>query len=170
MFDHSRTRFHDKNLQKKAAQHFHCAVSKVFDKVKSVALWSANIRKLAKDHKDYGSAATLIYTWPLTHIYTWPLTHIYTWPLTHIYTWSLTHIYTWTLTHIYTWPLTHIYTWPLTLLAWYRHFSEKWRGVKLVLWAQTSSLSEMMLSCKCCPHITRRTGKLSTLTYNRKNR
>ena len=36
---------------KKAAQHFHCAVSKVFDRVKSVALWSANIRKLAKDHK-----------------------------------------------------------------------------------------------------------------------
>jgi hypothetical protein len=25
--------------------------------VKSVALWSANIRKLAKDHKGYGSAA-----------------------------------------------------------------------------------------------------------------
>ena len=24
---------------KKAAQHFHCAVSKVFDRVKSVALW-----------------------------------------------------------------------------------------------------------------------------------
>ena len=38
---------------KKAAQHFHCAVSKVFDRVKSVALWSANIRKLAKDHKGY---------------------------------------------------------------------------------------------------------------------
>jgi hypothetical protein len=31
---------------------------KVFDRVKSVALWSANIRKLAKDHKGYGSAAT----------------------------------------------------------------------------------------------------------------
>ena len=56
MFDRSRTPFHDKNLQKK---HFHCAVSKVFDRVKSVALWSANIRKLAKDHKGYGSAATL---------------------------------------------------------------------------------------------------------------
>ena len=42
---------------KKAAQHFHCAVSKVFDRVKFVALWSANIRKLAKDHKGYGSAA-----------------------------------------------------------------------------------------------------------------
>jgi predicted sugar kinase len=41
---------------KKAAQHFHCAVSKVFDRVKSVALWFANIRKLAKDHKGYGSA------------------------------------------------------------------------------------------------------------------
>ena len=43
---------------KRVAQHFHCAVSKVFDRVKSVALWSANIRKLAKDHKGYGSAAT----------------------------------------------------------------------------------------------------------------
>ena len=42
---------------KKAAQDFHRAVSKVFDRVKSVALWSANIRKLAKDHKGYGSAA-----------------------------------------------------------------------------------------------------------------
>jgi hypothetical protein len=42
---------------KKAAQHFHCAVSKVFDRVKCVALWSANIRKLAKDHKGHGSAA-----------------------------------------------------------------------------------------------------------------
>ena len=40
---------------KKAAQHFHCALSKVFDGVKSVALWFTNIRKLAKDHK--GSAA-----------------------------------------------------------------------------------------------------------------
>jgi hypothetical protein len=33
------------------------AVSQIFDRVKSVALWSANIRKLAKDHKGYGSAA-----------------------------------------------------------------------------------------------------------------
>jgi hypothetical protein len=39
----------------KVAQLFHCAVSKVFDRVKSVALWSANIRKLTKDHKGYGS-------------------------------------------------------------------------------------------------------------------
>jgi hypothetical protein len=42
---------------KKAAQDFHRAVSKVFDRVKSVALWSANIRKLTKDHTGYGSAA-----------------------------------------------------------------------------------------------------------------
>ena len=42
---------------KKAAQHFHCAFSKVFDRVKSVALWAANIRKLAKNHMGYGSAA-----------------------------------------------------------------------------------------------------------------
>jgi hypothetical protein len=33
------------------------AVSQIFDRVKSVALWSANIRKLAKDHKSYGSTA-----------------------------------------------------------------------------------------------------------------
>ena len=44
---------------KKVAQHFHCTVSKV---VKSVALWSANIRKLAKEqvHKGYGSAAMVV--------------------------------------------------------------------------------------------------------------
>ena len=52
MLDRSRTRFHEKN-SKKAAQDFHRAVSKVFDRVKSVALWSAHIRKLAKDHKGY---------------------------------------------------------------------------------------------------------------------
>ena len=56
MFARSRTRFHDFFLQKSGCQ-FHCAVSKVFDRVKSVALWFANIRKLAKDHKDYGSEA-----------------------------------------------------------------------------------------------------------------
>jgi len=50
---------------KKAVQLFHSAVSKVFDRVKSVALWAANIRKLAKDHKGYGSAANLNYN----HIY-----------------------------------------------------------------------------------------------------
>jgi hypothetical protein len=43
---------------KKAAQDFHCAVLKVFDRVKSVALWSAKIRKVAQDHKGYGSAAS----------------------------------------------------------------------------------------------------------------
>jgi hypothetical protein len=36
------------------------AVSQIFDRVKSVALWSANIH-MAKDHKGYGSAAT---QWP----------------------------------------------------------------------------------------------------------
>ena len=59
MFDRSRTRFHDK-ICNKAAQDFHRAVSKVFDRVKSVALWSANIRKLVKDHKGYGSAASVM--------------------------------------------------------------------------------------------------------------
>jgi hypothetical protein len=46
---------------KKVAQDFHLAVSKVFDRVKSVALLSANIRKLTKDHKGYGSAASTKY-------------------------------------------------------------------------------------------------------------
>ena len=50
---------------KTAAQHFHCAVSNVFDSVKSIALWSANIRTLAKDHKGYGSAATIAPSEPL---------------------------------------------------------------------------------------------------------
>ena len=44
---------------KKAGLHFHCAVSKVFDRVKSVAPWSENIRKLVKDHKGYGSTANV---------------------------------------------------------------------------------------------------------------
>ena len=67
MFDRSRTRFHDNNLQKRGAT-FHCAFSKIFDRVKSVALWSANIRKLTKDHKGYGSAAILTYTWRCENI------------------------------------------------------------------------------------------------------
>ena len=46
MFDRSRTDFMTK-ICKKAAKYFHRAVSKAFDRVKSVALWSANIRKLA---------------------------------------------------------------------------------------------------------------------------
>ena len=40
MFDRSRTRFHDKNW-KKNGEDFFGAVSKVFDRVKTVALWSA---------------------------------------------------------------------------------------------------------------------------------
>ena len=44
MFDRSRTRFHDKNLQKSGAN-FHCAVSKVFDRVKSVALMVRRYQK-----------------------------------------------------------------------------------------------------------------------------
>jgi branched-subunit amino acid transport protein AzlD len=40
------------------------------------------------------------------------------------------------------------YTKPSTLMA-----IQKWR-VKLVLWTQTSTLSEMMLSCKCFPKFT----------------
>jgi hypothetical protein len=37
--------------------------------------------------------------------------------------------------------------------------------VRLVLWPQTSSLSEMMQSCKCFPHVS----KMSTLSYNMAN-
>ena len=37
------------------------AVSQIFDGVKSVALWSANIRKLDRDHKGYSSAAIILY-------------------------------------------------------------------------------------------------------------
>ena len=55
---------------KKAVQDFHHAVSKVFDRVKSVALWSANIRKLAKDHKGYGSAATMLSYFPVFFVVT----------------------------------------------------------------------------------------------------
>ena len=35
-------------------------------------------------------------------------------------------------------------------------------GVKLVLWAQSTPLSEMMWSCKCFLHVS----KMSTFTYN----
>ena len=59
MFDRSRTRFHDKNLQKSGAR-FSQRSFEIFDRVKSVAIWSTNIRKLAKDHKGCGSAATLM--------------------------------------------------------------------------------------------------------------
>ena len=39
-------------IDKKAAQDFLCAVSKVFDRVKTVALWSAKKIKINKnDHK-----------------------------------------------------------------------------------------------------------------------
>ena len=37
----------------------------------------------------------------------------------------------------------NINLWPLTFLSWYRHFSKKWQGFKLVLWTQSPSLSEM---------------------------
>ena len=58
MFDCSLTRFHDKNLQKSEAT-FSLSSFESFDVVKSVALWSTNIRKLAKDHKGYSSAANV---------------------------------------------------------------------------------------------------------------
>jgi hypothetical protein len=43
---------------KKAAQDFFCAVLKVFDRVKTVALWSAKIKIKKRTIKGYGSAAS----------------------------------------------------------------------------------------------------------------
>jgi hypothetical protein len=45
-------------IGKKAAQEFFCAVSKVFDRVKTVALWSAKKNKIKRTIKGYGSTAT----------------------------------------------------------------------------------------------------------------
>ena len=61
-------------IGEKAAQDFHRAVSKVFDRVKSV--WSANIRKLAKDHKVYGFAATKTHN-TMLQVQWRPFTQIY---------------------------------------------------------------------------------------------
>jgi hypothetical protein len=41
-----------------------------------------------------------------------------------------------------------------TLVHWYRHL-EKGGGIKLVLLVQTSSVSEMMSSCKCFLHVSK---------------
>ena len=41
-----------------AVQRFRCAVSKVFDGVRSVALWSAGVGGLARDRGGCGSAAS----------------------------------------------------------------------------------------------------------------
>ena len=55
---------------------------------------------------------------------------------------------------------------PLTFLAWYRHLNEKKRGgVKPVLWNKSSTLGEMMRSCKSFQHLR----KIPTLRYNRAN-
>jgi hypothetical protein len=54
---------------------------------------------------------------------------------------------------------------PLTFLIWYKYFNKKWRGFKLVSWAQTSPLSEMMRSFKYFPYVS----KIPTVTYNRTN-
>ena len=51
MFDRSRTHF----MAKKRRKIFFCAVSKVFDRVKTVDLWSA--KKMKRTIKGYGSAA-----------------------------------------------------------------------------------------------------------------
>ena len=52
MFDRSRTRDFMTQIGKKAVQDFFCAVSKVFDRVKTVALWSAKQKNNnKKDHK-----------------------------------------------------------------------------------------------------------------------
>ena len=46
-------------IGKKAAQDFFCAVLKVFDRVKTVALWSAKKIKIKRTIKGYGYAARL---------------------------------------------------------------------------------------------------------------
>ena len=49
-----------KKIGKKATQDFFCAVSKVFDRVKTVALWFAKkIKKIKRTIKGYGSAANV---------------------------------------------------------------------------------------------------------------
>jgi hypothetical protein len=48
-------------IGKKAAQDFFGAVSKVFDTVKTVALWSAKENKIKMTIKGYGSAARYKY-------------------------------------------------------------------------------------------------------------
>jgi hypothetical protein len=48
-----------KKIGKKAAQDFFGAFSKVFDRVKTVALWSAK-KNNKKDHKGYSSAAIFL--------------------------------------------------------------------------------------------------------------
>ena len=56
-------------IGKKAAQNFFCAVSKVFDRVKTVALWSAKkLKKIKRTIKGYGSAAT-IDAWTLSNVF-----------------------------------------------------------------------------------------------------
>jgi hypothetical protein len=49
-----------KKIGKKAAQDFFCAVSKVFDRVKTVALWSAKKNEIKRTIKGYGSAASIL--------------------------------------------------------------------------------------------------------------
>ena len=62
-------------IGKKAAQDFFCAVSKVFDRVKTVALWSA--KKIKNTIKGYGSAATntIIIIFDLIKTRTYDLLH-----------------------------------------------------------------------------------------------
>ena len=51
-------------------------------------------------------------------------------------------------------------------LSWLGTCTSIKRGeAKLVLWAQTSPLTEMMRSCKCFPFVS----KMSTLSQNREN-
>jgi len=75
--------------------------------------------------------------------------------------------------HTNAWPLTHKYMTANTqiherLFSWigtYTGTSIKSEQIKLVLWAQTSPLSEMVPSCKCFSNMS----KIPSLTYNRAN-
>jgi hypothetical protein len=55
-----------------------------------------------------------------------------------------------------------------TFLTWYRYmyFNKKNRGFKLVSWAETSYISEIIRPCKCVPHV----NKMSNIPYNQANR
>jgi len=75
--------------------------------------------------------------------------------------------------HTNAWPLTHKYMTANTqiherLFSWigtYTGTSINSEQIKLVLWAQTSPLSEMVPSCKCFSNMS----KIPSLTYNRAN-
>ena len=109
---------------------------------------------------------------------------VYTWPFTPVYTWSLTPLvwhrhfihdllHPWCRHRHFIHDLLHpgmaqaLHTWHFTPLVWYRHFihdlvhpcygtgtSIQNDNAKLVLWVQTSPLSEMMRLFTYFPHMS----------------